>query len=227
MLIISVNNTQSNSFLISNKIRFAMLVTLIFVLLVALCSMEHVSQNLPFQILGILTCLLVIFFCTTKLILFYVIFEMSLIPITIIIMGWGYQPERLQARLYLIIYTFLVRIFYVILISSVFNMNLYFGVKIKVLVSNILMLLILIPFFVKIPVFLLHLWLPKAHVESPVFGSIVLAGILLKMGRYGLFIIIRTLNFNKSDLTSVCYLMIILSFFSTCIRIIQTDQKKK
>jgi len=52
-------------------------------------------------------------------------------------------------------------------------------------------LIIYIAFFIKIPIYLFHIWLPKTHVEAPVYGSIVLTGILLKIGRYGLIRLIE------------------------------------
>jgi NADH-ubiquinone oxidoreductase chain 4 len=57
---------------------------------------------------------------------------------------------------------------------------------------------IVLTFLVKFPRFLLHIWLPKAHVESPVMGSIILAGILLKLGGFGLFIFHKFLLFRRS-----------------------------
>jgi NADH-ubiquinone oxidoreductase chain 4 len=66
---------------------------------------------------------------------------------------------------------------------------------------NLFYLSIIFAFLVKIPIFLVHLWLPKAHVEAPVAGSIILAGILLKLGGYGLirvfpFMLNISINFN-------------------------------
>jgi NADH-ubiquinone oxidoreductase chain 4 len=60
--------------------------------------------------------------------------------------------------------------------------------------SYVFILSIRIAFLVKIPIFLTHLWLPKAHVEAPVSGSIILAGVLLKLGGFGLCRIIRLIN---------------------------------
>nr|YP_010693225.1 NADH dehydrogenase subunit 4 [Bactrocera fulvicauda]WCB99017.1 NADH dehydrogenase subunit 4 [Bactrocera fulvicauda] len=137
----------------------------------------------------ILLIFLVLTFSSMNLFMFYLFFESSLIPTLFLILGWGYQPERLQAGVYLLFYTLLVSlpmlvgIFY--LYNSLNTMNFY-------LLSNymfnydLLYLSLILAFLVKMPMFLVHLWLPKAHVEAPVSGSMILAGIMLKLGGYGL-----------------------------------------
>lgn len=141
-----------------------------------------------FNILCLLT-LLLLTFSTINLFLFYVFFESRLIPTIFLIFGWGYQPERLQAGLYLLFYTLfaslplLIVLFYIL--DNFFTLNFLF-LKEFSLENFLLYFFLVFAFLVKIPIFMVHLWLPKAHVEAPVSGSMILAGILLKLGGYGL-----------------------------------------
>nr|QVL28795.1 NADH dehydrogenase subunit 4 [Mesembrius niger]UXG19024.1 NADH dehydrogenase subunit 4 [Mesembrius sp.] len=146
-------------------------------------------KNLFLFMVLILLLMLVLTFMSMNLFMFYLFFESSLIPTLFLILGWGYQPERLQAGMYLLFYTLLVSLPMLIIVFYLYNslntMNFY-------LMNNfsfnyfIMYLFLILPFLVKMPMFLVHLWLPKAHVEAPVSGSMILAGIMLKLGGYGL-----------------------------------------
>lgn len=141
---------------------------------------------------------LILTFRMSNVFIFYLFFECSLIPVFILVMGWGYQPERLKAGIYLLLYTLFASLpliigiyyFYYIMKRLSFFIIIYFNID-----YIFLYVVIILGFLVKIPIFLVHLWLPKAHVESPVRGSIILAGIMLKLGGYGLIRILILVEF--------------------------------
>nr|QLY90209.1 NADH dehydrogenase subunit 4 [Hydraena gracilis] len=152
-------------------------------------------------------------FSSMNLFIFYLFFEMSLIPTLILIIGWGYQPERIQAGVYLLFYTMLaslpmmISMFY--LYSNMKSLEFYFLVNMNYILLYFSMNLV---FFVKIPMYFVHLWLPKAHVEAPVSGSMILAGIMLKLGGYGL---IRVMNLFILIGLKINFIIIIISLLGS------------
>nr|YP_010946981.1 NADH dehydrogenase subunit 4 [Symplocodes ridleyi]WGO57738.1 NADH dehydrogenase subunit 4 [Symplocodes ridleyi] len=135
--------------------------------------------------------LMIMLYCafgSMSLFSFYLFFESSLIPTLFLILGWGYQPERVQAGIYLLFYTLLASLPMLICILYLYSLwgLLDFSMMDVLDCNYIIYLGLILAFLVKMPMFMVHLWLPKAHVEAPVSGSMILAGILLKLGGYGL-----------------------------------------
>ncbi|YP_008757629.1 NADH dehydrogenase subunit 4 (mitochondrion) [Spodoptera litura] len=175
-----------------------------------LYKMNYYINFFLFNVIFLLI-MLYLTFSTMNMFMFYFFFEGSLIPTLLLIIGWGYQPERIQAGMYLLFYTLfvslplLIGIFYmnnemncmIIYFLKFFNMNIY-----------MLYISMILAFLVKMPMYFVHLWLPKAHVEAPVSGSMILAGIMLKLGGYGL---LRLMIFLQEINLKLNYIWIVIS----------------
>ena len=215
---------------------FFILLTTLLIFLCFLISWNSVSLNLKEYLLSflILEFFLIVVFCFLDLMVFYIFFESILIPMYFIIGIWGSRERKMRAAFFFFIYTLfssvlmLLSIIYIhyqigttcfeILTTSFFTLN----------EQKFLWLAFFFSFATKVPMVPTHIWLPEAHVEAPTSGSVILAGILLKLGTYGFlrycFPLFPEASFFYSPLVySIASIGIIYTSF-TAIR--QTDFKK-
>ena len=172
---------------------FLILLTTLLIPLCLLVSWESVKHSVKEYLICflILESLLILIFSVLDLVLFYVFFESVLIPMFIIIGVWGSRERKVRAAYMLFLYTLLGSLFMLVAIICI-----YFEAGTTDLQTLLItdfderrQLLLWLAFFasfaVKVPMVPFHIWLPEAHVEAPTAGSVLLAGVLLKLGGYG------------------------------------------
>nr|QJF72945.1 NADH dehydrogenase subunit 4 [Macrourus whitsoni] len=209
--------------------------------LMILASQKHLSleplirQRSFIVVITALQSFLILAFGATEFIMFYIMFEATLIPTLLVITRWGNQMERLNAGIYFLFYTLAGSLPLLIALMMLQN-NMETLSLLMLQYSKPLFVLSLgdklwwtacmIAFLVKMPLYGVHLWLPKAHVEAPIAGSMVLAAVLLKLGGYGMMRLMTILGPLSKE---VIYPFMILALWgvimtgSACLR--QTDLK--
>jgi NADH-quinone oxidoreductase subunit M len=174
------------------------------------------------------------------LVLFYVFWEVMLIPMYFLIGVWGDPKRRIYAAVKFFIYTFAgsvlmlvaILVLYFINIKSTgtptFNVLELYKTAIPVGTQYWLFAAFAVAFAIKVPMFPFHTWLPDAHTEAPTAGSVILAGVLLKMGTYG-FIRFAMPLFPKAAmafLPVICILAIIGIIYGALVSMMQPDLKR-
>ena len=130
-------------------------------------------------------------FCILDLLLFYIFFESVLLPMFLIIGVWGSRERKILASYYFFLYTLLGSIIMLVSILYIFyqvgttDYEVLVSFSFSELEQKILWFTFFLAFASKVPMIPVHLWLPEAHVEAPTAGSVILAGVLLKLGTYG------------------------------------------
>ena len=159
-------------------------------ILVAWSSVKNYKKEYIIAFL-VLESFMIAVFCMLDLLLFYVFFESVLIPMFIIIGVWGSRQRKIQAAYQFFLYTLLGSLFMLLAILLIFFQT--GTTDLQILLTSefserrqiLLWLAFFASFAVKVPMLPVHIWLPEAHVEAPTGGSVILAGILLKLGTYG------------------------------------------
>ena len=178
-------------------------------------------------------------FVAQDLFLFYVFWETMLIPMFLIIGIWGGE-RRIYATLKFVLYTaagsilMLAALIYLVYslqqtagVTSFAFADLY-RVKLPVDVQSILLAAFALSFAIKVPMVPLHTWLPDAHVEAPTTGSVILAGVLLKMGTYGFMKLGFPLfpDATREATSLIMALAVVSIVYGACLALVQTDIKK-
>nr|ALJ93709.1 NADH dehydrogenase subunit 4 [Telenomus dignus] len=218
-----------------DKISFLMIMLSMWIISLMFLSTLNMNffyfKTLLFQILFLLLSLLM-FFYSMDLINFYLFFEISLIPIFLMIMGWGVQPERLQAGIYMIIYTLFASLPFLLILLMV-NMN--FGslnfmyliyLSFNFNMNFILVFGVVFIFMVKLPVYFVLYDSQKLMLKPQFLVQLILAGVLLKLGGYGIirFMMIFLKSLYLNNLYFISFVLIgSLNISIMCIR--QIDLK--
>nr|YP_002290840.1 NADH dehydrogenase subunit 4 [Ophiophagus hannah]ACF94345.1 NADH dehydrogenase subunit 4 [Ophiophagus hannah] len=239
LLSLSFLTPKSNLYLSLDHISAPLLTLSYWLLPMTILASQHALSKEPLQrqrtfltMLIFLQLFISLTFTAYTLTLMYIMFEATLIPTLIIITRWGQQAERLTAGTYFMLYTLTTSM--PLLMATLFINNMSHTPTLFLQMMQptnqwtgpILWLACLTAFLAKMPIYGLHLWLPKAHVEAPIAGSMILAAILLKLGGYGIIRMSQTLPTLKTDMFMP---FIVLSLWGatlaslTCLQ--QTDLK--
>ncbi len=200
-----------------------------------LASWEAITERVKEFMIAflLLECMMIGVFCALDMVLFYVFFEGMLIPMFLIIGAWG-GPRRVYAAFKFFLYTlagsvlFLIAILTMYLVGGTSEIPLLMEFDFDIGLQRWLWLALFASFAVKVPMWPVHTWLPDAHVEAPTAGSVILAGVLLKMGAYGfLRFSLPMLPDATAYFTPLIYtLSVIAVIYTSLVALMQEDMKK-
>ena len=172
---------------------FFILLTTLLIPLCLLVSWDSIKFNVKEYLLAflIMEFFLIGVFCILDLFLFYIFFESVLIPMFLIIGVWGSRERKIRASYFFFLYTLLGSVLMLLSILYIYyqvgttDYEVLLTFSFSELEQKIMWFTFFASFATKVPMIPVHLWLPEAHVEAPTAGSVILAGILLKLGTYG------------------------------------------
>nr|ARX96674.1 NADH dehydrogenase subunit 4 [Cerceris sp. SJW-2017] len=215
-----------------NLYSFGLIMLVFWIIGLMLMSMKFINLNyICSMMILLLMLILLITFMSLNLFIFYLFFEISLMPVFIMIIYWGLGMQRVLASYYFMFYTM---IFSFPMLLVLFNINMKYG-SLSLMLNKFYsynlefmsMMMILMAFLVKVPFYLIHSWLLKAHVEAPVFGSMILASLLLKLGGYGILLMLNLIYdyFNENLKNNIILISLIGSLILSIICLCQIDLK--
>lgn len=215
---------------------FFILLTTLLIPLCLLASWNSIKKDLKKYLICFLMMesFLIGVFCVLDVLLFYIFFESVLIPMFLIIGIWGSRERKVKASYYFFFYTLLgsilmlLGIFYLITLTQNTSYEYLLLLNLSATEQKILWLAFFASFAAKVPMLPFHIWLPEAHVEAPTAGSVILAGVLLKLGTYGFlrysFPLFPLASYYFSPLVFAMAAMAVVYTSLTAIR--QTDFKR-
>jgi len=173
---------------------FFIILTTLLTTLCILTSWNSIKFNLKEYLISFLVMefFLIGVFCVLDLLLFYIFFESVLIPMFLIIGVWGSRERKIKASYFFFLYTLLGSVLMLLSILYIYNQvgttdyEVLLTFSFSKIEQYVLWFTFFLSFATKVPMVPVHLWLPEAHVEAPTAGSVILAGVLLKLGTYGL-----------------------------------------
>jgi len=216
------------------SIYFVLLTTLITPL-VLLSNWHSITENVKSYIIIILLLetLLLGVFLVLNIFLFYIFFESTLIPLFLLIGMYG-SNNKVRASFYLFLYTLLgslfllISILYILTIVGATDFDILYKTNFNYNTQIILFIGIFIALAVKTPVIFLNNWLLKAHVESPLGGSIILAAIVLKLSLYGVLrLILPIIPKSSISLTFIVYVIGVITIIYASISTLRTIDIKE
>lgn len=172
---------------------FFILLTTLLIPICLLTSWGSINVDLKKYLIAflIMEFFLIGVFCVLDLLLFYIFFESVLIPMFLIIGIWGSRERKIRAAYFFFLYTLLgsvlmlLAILYIYCYVGTTDYEVLLTFVFSPLEQKIMWFAFFASFATKVPMVPVHLWLPEAHVEAPTAGSVILAGVLLKLGTYG------------------------------------------